>query len=271
MDAFSALAALIGFGSGHSAAGRSGDDDAATGYTVALYFGLAAAVLGMRSARLAPLHLTAADLGLRHRSGLPRWRPAATVLIYVAVLTTASSLSTTVLEWLHVSGSGVSGGVAPGPAALQVELYHAGIAGLHEEPVLLALVLALAARAQWRWWVTVPLAVLLRLSLHLYLGWDATFVVPWIVAAVLLWRWCPVLWPYVLAHGIYDVLLVLEACGHCTAASAAVRVIDALAITGVLVASAAGVSWLRRGGGAVPKLARDARIALAAGGGPGRP
>jgi hypothetical protein len=254
LDTFSAIAALVRASSAQGGT-SDGDQTAVAGYTLALYLGLAAAVLGMRTARLAPLNLTAADLGLKRPAGLPRWRPAAVVLIYVAVLTAASSLTSAVLGWLHVGGSGVSGGVDPGPGALRVELYHAGIAGLHEEPVLLALVLALAARARWPWWVTVPVAVLLRLSFHLYYGWDAAFVLPWIVAAVLLWRWCPVLWPYVLAHGVYDALLVIQRYGSSGARSVAVGIGAALSTLGVLVAAAVAINAVRRRGRGVPEFA----------------
>jgi hypothetical protein len=102
LDTFNAIAALVRASSAQGGT-SDGDQTAMAGYTLALYLGGAAAVLGMRTALLAPLNLTAADLGLKRPSGLPRWRPAAAVLIYVVVLTAASSLTSAVLGWLHVS------------------------------------------------------------------------------------------------------------------------------------------------------------------------
>ena len=48
----------------------------------------------------------------------------------------------------------------------------------------------------------------MRLGIHLYLGWYALFVIPWLVGAMLLWRCCPSVWPFVVGHGIYDVIQV---------------------------------------------------------------
>lgn len=217
---------------------------ALAGYLLALTCAVAATVLGMRTARRPPLNLTARDLGLR-AGGVSGRRCVLAVVMYVAALTPAITVVFGCLEWFGVSDSGADSGLEPGPGVTPVELFHASIAGLVEEPILLALVFALGRRARWPWLLTLAVMVALRISFHIYYGWYCLFVLPWIAAAFLLYRWCPVLWPFVLAHGLFDVLQTVQTYLPGPAATVASAVLQAVAVTGVVVATGLAVRWVR--------------------------
>jgi hypothetical protein len=150
----------------------------------------------------------------------------------------------TVLDWCGVRGSGADAGIPPGPGVLPVESVHAAIAGLVEEPVLLALPIALGRRCRWPWPVTLAAMIAMRISFHVYYGWDCLFVVPWIVGAFALYRWCSLLWPFVLGHGVFDVVQTMQSYGGPTATVIA----QAGLIAAVLIAAAAGAVGCRRAG-----------------------
>ena len=211
-------------------------------YVLLLLLALMAAVLGMRSAARAPLRLQRADLGL---SGTPttRRRAPAAAVVYVGLILVAINATLMVLGWCGVHGTGAVPGVAPGRGALSVETFHSAVAGLVEEPVLLALPIALGRRASWPWPLTLAVMIAMRISFHLYYGWDSLFVSPWIVGAFLLYRWCPLLWPFV-AHGLFDVLETVRTYGTSAGARAASDLVFAtIAVLGVVVATA--VIWPR--------------------------
>src|SRR5664279_3540120 len=101
-------------------------------------------------------------------------------------------------------------------------------AGLWEEICLFAVPIALlsmrkrsgvgadqAPEVLWRWgpvrWTLILITVLvLRSGIHLYYGWGGVFVVPWMIGAVLLYRALRSIWPLVIGHIIYDILVDLR-------------------------------------------------------------
>ena len=192
--------------------GDQAPSTALTGYGIVLMLALVAAVLGMRTARLSPLDLGARELGLRATADIGRRRSAA-VVMYVGVLGTSIGGSVNILSWCGIHGTGASSGIAPVRGALPVEVFHSAIAGVVEEPVLLALPMALGWCARWPWPVTLAVMIALRISFHVYYGWISLFVAPWIAATFVLYRWCPVLWPFVLGHGSFDVLVTRQVYG----------------------------------------------------------
>jgi len=205
--------------------GNEVPSSALAGYLIVLVLALLVAVLGIRTARLSPLDLDARKLGLRAAAPIGRRRPAA-VVMYVALLGITIGASVQILNWCGIHGTGASSGIAPGAGALPVEVFHSAIAGVVEEPVLLALPMALGWRARWPWPVTLAVMIALRISFHVYYGWVSLFVVPWIAAAVVLYRWCPVLWPFVLGHGLFDVLVTLQVYGTADTQRAASAIFD---------------------------------------------
>lgn len=202
LSTMSALVVLVA-----PAADDSGASSAWGGYVLQLMLALAAAEYGRRAARR-QFGLDEVDLGLTARHPLSARRFLGVSAIYVLVLAASA--------WVTVHGLGLLGATSTTAGAgtttqLAPELFHAATAGLVEEIVLLALPLALARRCDWSTSRTMAVLVVMRLGIHLYLGWYALFVIPWLAAAMLLWRRCQSVWPFVLGHGAYDVIQLLGA------------------------------------------------------------
>jgi hypothetical protein len=199
---------------------------------VPLALSLLAATLGVRSAARAPLALRGADLGLSRTSATSRARAASTALMYLATLTTASILTDRLLALLGLQADSPAVPTDRLPAAIA----NSAWAGLLEEPILLGLTIGLTVRLRWRWWLVLPLMIAMRGAFHVYYGPGTLFVVPWMVGAYLLYRRCPLLWPFVLAHGAYDVLVTLADNAPHAAAITSTAIQDTLAISGMLLA-----------------------------------
>jgi hypothetical protein len=208
--------------------------------SVPLAVSLFAATLGMRSAVQMPLALRATDLGLRRVAAISRARVARTALMYVATLTAASIATDRVLHLLGVQPRMPTAPTDRLPAAIADN----ALAGLLEEPILLGLTIGLALRLGWRWYAVLGLMVAMRGAFHAYYGPGALFVVPWMCGAYLLYRRCPLLWPFVLAHGTYDVLVTLTDNAPRTASVTANVIQDTLAILGILIAVRAALTHL---------------------------
>jgi hypothetical protein len=229
--------------------GTTDDSGLWAGYVLVVGLALAAAMLGMRTARLAPLGVTVTDLGLRRGPGLSGRRAWAAAAAYVAVLAASIWVTVTLADVVGIRGSGVSAVTGRSPA----EVFHVAVSGLTEEPVLLALPMALAARVRWPWWTVYLLLAAMRISFHVYYGWLAFFVLPWMAAALLVWRWCPLLWPFVLGHGLFDLLQYLQGAGDTRVSTTASVVSIGLYVVGGLVVTAAAMRWAGgRGRAAVP-------------------
>jgi hypothetical protein len=173
---------------------------------VPLAISLFAAVLGMRTAERPPLNLTPVTLGIRADLGLTRARKSATTVVYAAVLIMSVQLSLLILDAAHVHQDAATGTTDRLPALA----VSSGWAGLLEEPILLGLTLGLAARLLWRWYLVLPLMITMRIAFHVYYGAGALFVIFWMGAAYVLYRGCPLLWPFIVGHGVFDVLQVLS-------------------------------------------------------------
>jgi hypothetical protein len=235
LSCLSAVVALCQSSSASNGAQDQTPSAAFAGYVFLLVLSLVAALLGMRSAALEPLRIGARELGLRRGSCSTR-RAAAAAVVYVGVLGAAISVTVTLLDWCGVHGSGASSGINPEPGVLPVELFHASVAGLGEEPVMLALPMALARRVRWPWAITIVVMIAMRISFHVYYGWDSLFVLPWIMCAYFLYRWCPLLWPFVIGHGLFDLLQTLQTYGSTTTAWATGFALDAVCVAGVVLA-----------------------------------
>ena len=208
---------------------------------IPLGLSLLAATLGMRSAARTPLALRGTDLGLRRTAAISRARAAGTALMYLATLTAASILTGRLLQLLGVQADSPT---AP-PDRLPTAIVDNAWAGLLEEPILLGLTIGLAVRLRWRWWAVLPLMIVMRGAFHVYYGPGALFVIPWMCGAYLLYRRCPLLWPFVLAHGAYDVLVTLTDSAPRATSVAATVIQDTLATLGTLLAVRVALSHLR--------------------------
>ena len=251
LDVLAAVLALTQTTSAAENSSAGTDRSALAGYALTLGLAEFAALLGMRTARRQPLGLSMTQLGLSRRAGVSAKRAWACAAIYVAVIAAAIWGTVDLLGLVGVHGTGVSSTSGNTTA----ELFHTCTAGVDEEPALLALPLALAARVRWPWWAVFGLLVALRLSFHIYYGWQALFVVPWIAGAMLLWRWCPVLWPFIVGHSLFDVLLFLRDSANEGVASLATAAATGLYLAGGVTAAVAVAHWGRagRGGAVVPR------------------
>lgn len=242
-----AVAYLIGFGLATLSAvlalvspTPAGGDRAAagsawSGYLLQLLLAGAAGAYGFRAVRR--FGVDDVDLGMRPR---PAARAAVSVaVLYVAALAAAAWVT---VQGVDMAGLGAPATVTGVTAQLGPELFHAASAGLVEELVLLALPLALARRCGWSTATTLAVLVVMRLGIHLYLGWYALFVIPWLFGAVLLWRRCPSVWPFIVGHGVYDVAQVLALDGGWRTAQLAGSAMVGFAAVGATV-----VVWLRSG------------------------
>jgi hypothetical protein len=211
---------------------------------IPLALSLIAAALGMRSASREPLALRGTDLGLYRTAAISRAQAAGTALMYLATLTAADIAARGLLTVLGIKADSPSAPTDRLPAALVDNAW----AGLLEEPILLGLTIGLAVRLRWRWWSVLPLMIVMRGAFHVYYGPGALFVIPWMVGAYVLYRRCPLLWPFVLAHGVYDVLVTLSDNAAHAASIAATVIQDILAILGTLIAAGVALTYLRTHG-----------------------
>lgn len=250
LDVLAAVLALTQTKSAAESSSAGADRSALAGYAITLGLAVFAALLGMRTARRQPLGLSMTQLGLSRPARVSAGRAFACAVIYLAVIAAAIWGTVDLLGLVGVHGSGVSST----SGNLTAELLHTCSAGVDEEPALLALPLALAARLRWPWWAVFGLLVALRLSFHIYYGWLALFVVPWIAGAMVLWRWCPVLWPFIVGHSLFDVLQFLRDSTDEGVASLAAAASTGLYLVGGVAAAVAIARWGRagRGGAVVP-------------------
>jgi hypothetical protein len=99
------------------------------------------------------------------------------------------------------------------------------------------LLLAITRRARWSWQVTLAVMIALRIAFHVYLGWDCLFVLPWMVGAFALYRWCSLVWPFVIGHGLADVLQTLQTYGGRGTADSAQAVLIVATASAALAAA----------------------------------
>jgi hypothetical protein len=109
----------------------------------------------------------------------------------------------------------------PDPSYLLSDGVLALAAGLWEEISLFAVPIALLAirnghtgpksLSTWAWGpgrfaLILSVVTVLRAGIHLYLGWTALIVLPWMVGAVVLYRVMGSIWPLVIGHAAYDLV-----------------------------------------------------------------
>ncbi|MET9415863.1 CPBP family intramembrane glutamic endopeptidase [Streptomyces klenkii] len=83
------------------------------------------------------------------------------------------------------------------------------VANLHgalvEEALLLALPMAVMTRLRWSWQAQLAVLTVLRVPFHLYYGYGAlALCVIWMAGYVLVYRRTRLVWPFMLAHFVYN-------------------------------------------------------------------
>ena len=82
-------------------------------------------------------------------------------------------------------------------------------AGIVEEIVVLGYLVRRLEQRGYSGSLIVLLAVVVRVSYHLYYGWGALAIAIWALASVLLYRRVRRLWPFIICHCAYDAALSL--------------------------------------------------------------
>ena len=186
-----------------------------------------------------------ARLGLRWNDGrrLVLAGPGGAAVGYLAIVAGAGFAAAVLLDTIGVSGRPTAGGSIPNPVLLAGDYLMSIGAGIGEEVLLLAIPFALATRAGWKPLAILALLVGLRLSIHLYYGAGALFVLLWIRAAYLLYRATRSIFPLILGHIGYDLLAVTVQRSP-TLHMAALALLIALAVAGaaLLACSATRIS-----------------------------
>ncbi|MFC9995486.1 hypothetical protein [Nocardia sp. NPDC127526] len=141
------------------------------------------------------LGLNAAELGLRAKRS-----PAVGFLGGMGVAYLALWLGMLAMyafpEWVAVPSS-------HGSAADAIE--WAVRAGVVEELMLLALPMAIMTRLRLPWWIQLTALMILRLPFHLYYGPAAlALVLVWCTIAWFAYSRIKLIWPFVLAHALYN-------------------------------------------------------------------
>jgi hypothetical protein len=174
----------------------------------------AAALVVIVVVRWLPKHAPSVTARMLLGRRLARWVPAGVLgasAAYVAIATVSSwAADRLVADW-HLA-HGAYPQLAPGTGGFVVTGVSAAAAGFTEEVVLVALAAAVVGRAfdarrrssRWAMPVTIAVLIALRWSIHLYYLWGSLFVLLWVPAAYLLYRWVGSVWPLVLGHCFYD-------------------------------------------------------------------
>jgi hypothetical protein len=93
------------------------------------------------------------------------------------------------------------------PLSWEAELFTNAAAGFEEElPLVLVLVWALRS-ARYSWLVVCVVAAVLRVSFHLYYGWEAVGMFVWPVLIVLLYARTGAIWGIIAAHAWSNLFL----------------------------------------------------------------
>jgi hypothetical protein len=95
------------------------------------------------------------------------------------------------------------------------------MAGVGEELLVLALPYLVLTRIRFRdrpipSTAVMALLVALRMSYHVYYGWSALSLLPWAITSVAVFARYQRVWPLILTHTVYD-LVLLSAAGSATA------------------------------------------------------
>jgi hypothetical protein len=133
--------------------------------------------------------------------------------VFVAVQYIPQTFGNDLVRWLGLRGFFPDLRIllhAQGPAAITAVQVVAGVAaGVVEEVVVLGFLVRrleqLGLRPVW----VVLIAVAVRVSYHLYYGWEAIAIAMWALASVLVYRWVRRLLPFILCHIAWDVGLAV--------------------------------------------------------------
>ena len=176
---------------------------------------------------------------LRHRpkpacpARIPAWTTEVkTFFVAFAVMMAGTTMMTWAATVLHIQM--VNRATIPiGDAATMLVLLGSATAGLMEEPIALGVVAVGLRRCRVPWPIVAAIAALMRVSYHLYYGWAALAIAIWPVLFVMIYRRTGAIMPLIVAHGVYDVILLEQQLHPYT--PFAEPLFDVLALIGVAI------------------------------------
>jgi uncharacterized protein len=133
--------------------------------------------------------------------------------VFIVVQYLPQTFGSDLLRWLHIQGFYLNVPLQlQGPAALTTAQVIAGVAaGILEEIVVLGFLVRrleqLGFRSSW----VIVIAVLVRVSYHLYYGWNAVPIALWALVSVLVYLRIRRLLPFILCHIAWDVAIPFRA------------------------------------------------------------
>jgi hypothetical protein len=140
---------------------------------------------------------------------------AAGTLAYIAVMVGTGRWTADILEHFSIVRRPGSDFGTQDTAHVEAAVAWSIHAGIGEEIQLFAVPITLMARfkqrlGRWHPFVVLLVLEVLRISIHLYYGWGALQVLPWIAAAYLLYRVIGLVWPFIIGHAIFDILVIVS-------------------------------------------------------------
>jgi hypothetical protein len=129
--------------------------------------------------------------------------------VFIVVQYVPQTFGSDLLRWLDVQGFYLNVPMQlQGPAALTAAQAIAGVAaGILEEIVVLGFLVRRLEQLGFSSSMVVVIAVLVRVSYHLYYGWNAVPIALWALASVLVYLRIRRLLPFILCHIAWDVAI----------------------------------------------------------------
>ena len=143
-----------------------------------------------------------------------RWRQdlALVLPVYVLVFWLPQVFGQHFLSWIHVNGYYLSYANLPSRLGLTVaQFFLSAQAALAEEIVVLAYLVRRLEQRGYSVASIVAIDWVVRVSYHLYYGWNAIPILLWAVASVVVYLRIRRLLPFIICHIVWDVAIPLRA------------------------------------------------------------
>jgi len=136
--------------------------------------------------------------------------------VWVLVQVIPQALGSALVTGLHIPRYSVVGPALP-VAFVAVAILKSLQAAVVEEIVVLGYLVRRLEQRGWSSVSVVVIAVLVRVSYHLYYGPGVLPIVLWALASVLVYRWLRRLLPFIVCHFVWDASIAINGYSHAVA------------------------------------------------------
>jgi membrane protease YdiL (CAAX protease family) len=157
--------------------------------------------------------------------------------VWILVQAIPTQIGSSLVTGFHIPTYTVSGPPVP-TAFLAIGLLLSLQAGVVEEVVVLGYLVRRLEQRGWSAAAVVVIAVLVRVSYHLYYGPGILPIVLWATASVLVYRWLRRLLPFIICHVVWDSRIAIKNYVSSTAA-------DTFVVVFLVFALVCTVLWIR--------------------------